>query len=85
MGKNKKKKKNNNIPSSIKKQVEEFADGLEGYVEAVGEIGIFEGKTKESVDHAIKVVMKNVKKLRKGKIDEVFTEEGLEINFGDKL
>lgn len=82
----KKKKKKNKLkqfPDHIKQQIEETADKTERYAEYAYNYGIFSGKKKEDVERAVEIVKKNMKKLRKGKLDKVLSEKGVEILMGD--
>lgn len=53
----------------------DMADNLENYLSIVDRYIIIEGLSKEEYDDAVKTVKKLIKKLRKGKGDDVFDEE----------
>ena len=52
----------------------DMADNLENYLSIVDRYIIIEGLSKEEYDDAVKTVKKLIKKLRKGKGDDVFDE-----------
>lgn len=52
-----------------------MANDLENYIELIDSYVIIEGITKEEYDESIKTVKKLIKKLKKGKGDEVFDKE----------
>ena len=52
-----------------------MADNLENYLNIIDNYVIIEGITKEEYDDAVKKIKKLIKKLRKGKGDEVFDKE----------
>lgn len=54
------------------KLMDKMADNLENYLEIVTNYVIIEGLTKEEYDSSVKTVKKLIKKLRKGKGDEIF-------------
>ena len=58
----------------------QIADQLENYVDAATTMLVIEGQSEEDHKWAIKVVKKNIKNLRKGRPDKVFSEEMLENN-----
>lgn len=58
-----------------KKLMNDMADNLENYLEIIDNYVIIEGITKEEYDDSVKVVKKLIKKLRKGKGDEVFNKK----------
>lgn len=53
----------------------DMADNLENYLSIVDRYIIIEELSKEEYDDAVKTVKKLIKKLRKGKGDDVFDEE----------
>lgn len=58
-----------------KKLMERMADDFENYLDIIDSYVIIEGITKEEYDEAVKTVRKLIKKLRKGKGDDVFNKE----------
>ena len=56
----------------------QIADHLEAYIDAAENLFIFEGKSKEIIEEAIKVIKKAIKYLRAGRPDKVFNEERFE-------
>ena len=58
-----------------KKLMKAMADNLENYLDIIDNYVIIEGITKDEYDNAVKTVKKLIKKLRKGKGDEVFDKE----------
>ena len=54
------------------KQAQEYADSLEQYLDQIQTKMILYGVTKEEQKEAEKTVRKLIKKLRKGKLDEVY-------------
>ena len=52
-----------------------MADNLENYLDIIENYVIIEGITEEEYEKSIKTVKKLIKKLRKGKGEEVFDEE----------
>ena len=58
-----------------KKLMKSMADNLENYLNIIDNYVIIEGITKEEYDDAVKKIKKLIKKLRKGKGDEVFDKE----------
>ena len=58
-----------------KKLMKSMADNLENYLDIIDNYVIIEGITKDEYDDAMKTVKKLIKKLRKGKGDEVFDKE----------
>lgn len=82
----KKKKKKNKLksyPEHVQQRIKEYTEKLSNYADYVYHYGIFSGKKKEDVERAVEIVKKNVKKLEKGKLEDVFTEDGLETFLGD--
>lgn len=57
------------------KFMNDMADNLESYLEIIDKYIIIEGLTKEEYDDSVKKVRKLIKKLRKGKGEDVFDEE----------
>lgn len=58
----------------------QVADQLENYLDAATTMLVIEGQSEKDHEWAIKVVKKNIKYLRKGRPDKVFSEEMLENN-----
>ncbi len=58
-----------------KKLMKAMADNLENYLNIIDSYVIIEGITKDEYDDAVKTVKKLIKKLRKGKGDDVFDKE----------
>ena len=52
-----------------------IADSLESYLDIITSYVIIEGITEEEYEDAVKTVKKLIKKLRKGKGDDVFDKE----------
>jgi hypothetical protein len=52
-----------------------MAENLENYLDIIDNYVIIEGLSKEDYDQAVKTVKKLIKKLKKGKGDEVFDSE----------
>jgi hypothetical protein len=52
-----------------------MAENLENYLDIIDNYVIIEGLSKEDYDQAVKTVKKLIKKLKKGKGDEVFDRE----------
>lgn len=61
----------NEDPRALK-QAQEYADSLEQYLDQIQTKMILYGVTKEEQKEAEKTVRKLIKKLRKGKLDEVY-------------
>lgn len=57
------------------KVLDSMADSLESYLDIITSYVIIEGITKDEYDESVKTVRKLIKKLRKGKGDEVFDKE----------
>lgn len=57
------------------KVLDKMADSLEAYLDIITSYVIIEGITKDEYDESVKTVKKLIKKLRKGKGDEVFDKE----------
>ena len=57
------------------KILDKMADSLEAYLDIITSYVIIEGITKDEYDESVKTVKKLIKKLRKGKGDEVFDKE----------
>ena len=57
------------------KVLDSMADSLESYLDIITSYVIIEGITKDEYDESVKTVRKLIKKLRKGKGDEVFDNE----------
>ena len=57
------------------KVLDKIADSLEAYLDIITSYVIIEGITKDEYDESVKTVKKLIKKLRKGKGDEVFDKE----------
>lgn len=57
------------------KVLDKIADSLEAYLDIITNYVIIEGITKDEYDESVKTVKKLIKKLRKGKGDEVFDKE----------
>lgn len=57
------------------KVLDKIADSLEAYLDIVTSYVIIEGITKDEYDGSVKTIKKLIKKLRKGKGDEVFDKE----------
>lgn len=57
------------------KVLDKMADSLEAYLDIITNYVIIEGITKDEYDESVKTVKKLIKKLRKGKGDEVFDKE----------
>lgn len=69
-----------------KKLMNNMADDLENYLDIIDSYIIIEGITEEEYEESMKTVRKLIKKLRKGKGDEVFDKERyLELLKDDKL
>ena len=58
-----------------KKMMKRMADDLECYLDIIENYLIIDGLSKEEYDKSTKTVKKLIKKLRKGKGDEVFDKE----------
>lgn len=58
-----------------KKMMKRMAEDLENYLEIIENYVIIDGLSKEEYDDAVKTVKKLIKKLKKGKGDEVFDKE----------
>ena len=57
------------------KVLDKMADSLKAYLDIITSYVIIEGITKDEYDESVKTVKKLIKKLRKGKGDEVFDKE----------
>ena len=57
------------------KTMDYIADSLESYLDIITSYVIIEGITEEEYEDAVKTVKKLIKKLRKGKGDDVFDKE----------
>lgn len=69
-----------------KKLMNRMADDLENYIDIIESYIIIEGITEEEYEESLKTVRKLIKKLRKGKGDEVFDKDRyLELLKDDKL
>ena len=69
-----------------KKLMNNMADDLENYIDIIESYIIIEGITEEEYEESLKTVRKLIKKLRKGKGDEVFDKDRyLELLKDDKL
>ena len=82
MGKKKKKKKSDLSPA-MQKKCDNIAESLSNYTDGVLHYNIIVGKSAKDVKWAAERVKKMCKDLKKGKIEEVFTDEGIEREFGD--
>ena len=69
-----------------KKLMKSMAENLENYLDLIENYIIIKGLTKDEYDNAVKTVRKLIKKLKKGKGDDVFDEERfLELKENGKL
>ena len=64
-----------NMAKYDQKKLDYIADSLEAYLDISTSYVIIEGITEEEYEDAVKTVKKLIKKLRKGKGDEVFNHE----------
>lgn len=58
-----------------KKYMDSLADNLENYLNIIDRYVIIEGLPKEEYEKNVKTIKKLIKKLRKGKGDEVFNKK----------
>ena len=73
--KKKKKKKHQKADNSEQAILAEIAQKIDAYVDAIQRYCILQGKSAKAVEEAAEVVHNGMKKLKKGKYEDVFNDD----------